>query len=142
MRPAKSCFHYYLHLIIETNLGNRCIITTSYNLLNTKIFLQMSSQGPTECPRDLVTERTGNREVKIRGNPMHSGYSTSVETVNDFFLNTNALQKLRPLKNRINVKTSSNHKQFSHGRKKMREKYIQQLLTTIPPICFMVLHKT
>ena len=38
----------------------------------------------------------------------------------------------RALKNRMNVKTSSNHKEFSHGQKKLHEQYIQQLLTTIP----------
>ena len=84
-------------------------------------------------PGDLVTEVTVNREVKIRGGLMRGGYSTSVETVDDFILNTHALAKLRrALKYRINVKTSSNHKEFSHGQKKMHEQYFQQLLKSIP----------
>ena len=41
------------------------------------------------------------------------------------------LAKLRrALKNRMNVKTSDNHKEFSHRQKKYMN--IQQLLTTIP----------
>ena len=47
---------------------------------------------------------------------MRGGYSTSVETIDDFILDTHALAKLRrALKNRMNVKTSTNHKEFSHG---------------------------
>ena len=42
---------------------------------------------------------------------MRRSYSTSVEAVDVFILNTHALAKLRrPLKNRMNVKISSNHK--------------------------------
>ena len=79
-------------------------------------------------PGDLVTEVTVNQEVKIGG-----GYSTSIETLDNFFFNTHALEKLwRALKNRMNVKTSSNHKEFSRAQKKVLEHYIQQLLTTIP----------
>ena len=44
-------------------------------------------------PGDLVTEVTVNQEVKIRDSPMRGGYSTSVETVDDFILNTHALTK-------------------------------------------------
>ena len=84
-------------------------------------------------PGDLVTEVTVNREVKIRSGLMRGGYSTSIETVDDFILNTHALAKLRrALKYRINVKTSSNHKEFAHGQKKMHERYFQQLLKSIP----------
>ena len=61
-------------------------------------------------PGDLVTEVTVNREVKIRCGTMQDGYSTSVEAIDDFILNTHCLAKLRrALKNRMNVKTSSNH---------------------------------
>ena len=63
---------------------------------------------------------------------MRVGCSTFVEAINDFILNTHAFTKLRrPLNNRMNVKTSSNYKEFSHGQKKMHEQYIQQLLITI-----------
>ena len=64
---------------------------------------------------------------------MRGSYSTTVEILDDFILKTHALAKLRhALKNRMNVKTSSNHKEFSHGQKKMHEQHIQKLLTTIP----------
>ena len=63
---------------------------------------------------------------------MRVGCSTFVEAIDDFILNTHAFTKLRrALKNRMNVKTSSNYKEFSHGQKKMHEQYIQQLLITI-----------
>ena len=63
---------------------------------------------------------------------MRGGYSTSVEAADDFILNTHTLSKLRRvLKNRMNVETSSIHKEFSYGAKEMHEQYIQQLLTTI-----------
>ena len=82
---------------------------------------------------DLVTEVTVNQEVKTRGGPMRDGYNTSVEDADDFILSTHSLAKLRrALKNRMNVKTSSNLKEFSQGPKKMHEQYIQQLLATIP----------
>ena len=59
---------------------------------------------------------------------MRGGYSTFVEAIDDFILNTHALAKLRrALKNRMNVKTSTNHKEFSQGRKKIPEQYIKQL---------------
>ena len=85
-------------------------------------------------PGDLDTEVTINPEVKIRGGPC--GYSKSLETVDDFKLNTHVSAKLRRAqKNRMNVKTSDNHKEFWHGQKKkkkeIREQEIQQLLTTI-----------
>ena len=83
-------------------------------------------------PGDLVTEVTVNREVKIRDGPKRGGYRTSVEAVDDFILKTRALEKpLGALKSRMDVKTSCNHKEFSHGPKKMHEQYIQQFLTTI-----------
>ena len=57
----------------------------------------------SSIPGDLVTEVTVNQEVKIRGSPMRDGYSTSVEAVGDFILNTHALAKLRRLlKNSMN----------------------------------------
>ena len=73
-------------------------------------------------PGDLVTEVTVNREVKIRSGHMRGSYSTTLEAVDDFILNTHALAKLRRgLKSRMNVKTSSSHKEFSHGQKKIHE---------------------
>ena len=62
-------------------------------------------------PGDLDTEVTISPEVKIHGGPC--GYSKSLETVDDFKLNTHVSAKLRRAqKNRMNVKTSDNHKEF------------------------------
>ena len=36
----------------------------------------------------------------------------------------------------MKVKTSDNHKGFSHGQKKIYERFIQQLLTAIPTVLF------
>ena len=73
---------------------------------------------------------------------MRGDYSTYLETVDDFILNTHALAKLRrALKNSMNVKTSSNHREFSHGQKERHEQYIQQLLTTISTDPFMIFHE-
>ena len=66
-------------------------------------------------PGGLITEVTVNREVKNRDGPMRDSYKTSVEAIDGFILNTHAVAKLqRTLKNKMNVKTSTNHKEFSH----------------------------
>ena len=68
---------------------------------------------------------------------MRVGYGTSVQAADDFILNVHTLAKpWRALKNRMKLKTSCNHKEFSHGQKKMIEQYIQQLLTAIPTDSF------
>ena len=92
----------------------------------------LSGRKFSTIPGDLVTEVTVNREVKVRGGPMRGGYSTSGETVDDFVLNTHSIAKLRrALKNKMNMKTSSQHKEFSHGQKKLHEQYVTQLLSNI-----------
>ena len=68
----------------------------------------------------LATEVIVNREVNIRGDPKRGGYNTFVEAIDYFALNTNALAKLRfLLMNRLRVKTSDNHREFSYGLKKI-----------------------
>ena len=53
---------------------------------------------------------------------MQGNCSTSLEAVDDFILNALVLTKLqRALKNRTNVKTSSNHKEFSQGQKNKKK---------------------
>ena len=63
-------------------------------------------------PRELVTEVTINREVKVRGGPMRGGQSTSIDAENDFILNSHMLAEL---KNKINSKTDPNHKKLTTG---------------------------
>ena len=54
----------------------------------------------------LATEAIVNREVNIRGDPKQGGYNTSVEAIDYFVLNTNALPKLRfLLMKRLRAKT-------------------------------------
>ena len=92
----------------------------------------LSGRKFSTIPGDLVTEVTVNREVKIRGGPMRGGYSTSEEAVDDFVLNTHSLAKLRrALKDKMNMKTSSQHKEFSQGQKRLHEQYIMQLINNI-----------
>ena len=80
----------------------------------------LSGRKFSTIPSDLVTEVTVNREVKIRGGPMRGGYSTSGDAVDDFVLTTHSLAKLRSaLKNKMHMQTSNQHKEFSHGQKKM-----------------------
>ena len=70
---------------------------------------------------------TVDREITIHCGLMRVGYSTSVQAADDFILNIHTLAKpWRALKNRMKLKTSCNHKEFSHGQKKMIEQYIQQ----------------
>ena len=78
-------------------------------------------------PGDLVKEITVNWEVKIGGGPMRGDYSTSVEAVNGFILNTHALTKLqRPWKHLEIAINSLKNKRKTH------KQNIQQLLTIIP----------
>ena len=63
-------------------------------------------------PGDLFTEVTINRQVKVKSGPMRCSYSTSIDAETDFILNFHILAKLRKeLKNKMNLKTDSNHKE-------------------------------
>ena len=92
--------------------------TLKHNISSTYIQLKTYQMGAgltgrklSTFPGDLDTEVTINPEVKIHGGPC--GYSKSLETVDDFKLNTHVSAKLRRAqKNRMNVKTSDNHKEF------------------------------
>ena len=63
---------------------------------------------------------------------MRGGYSTSHEAVDNFVMNTHALAKLRlALKEKMDLKTSCLHKEFTHGQMKLHENYIQNLLASL-----------
>ena len=52
---------------------------------------------------------TINREVKVRGEAMRGGYSTSIDADNGFILNSLILGKLRKeLESKMNLKTTKN----------------------------------
>ena len=59
----------------------------------------------------MVTEIAIYREVKVRVNPIRDDHGASVNAEN-FILNSHMLPKLKKeLKNKINLKTESNHKE-------------------------------
>ena len=70
---------------------------------------------------DLVTEYF-NRETKGKAAPFSLGYSTDIELVNKWVSNTHIHAKLRmKMRDKLNMKTSSTHKEFTEGGKKTRE---------------------
>ena len=78
---------------------------------------------------DLIIERTINREVKVRGGPMQGGYSTSLSAMNKFVKNTHHLAKLRAaLRRKLNVLTSSKHKETTSSGKRIHENTITQMV--------------
>ena len=80
---------------------------------------------------DLVKEVTITREVKVIGGPMRVGYSTK-NAKNDFILNYHILAKLRKeLKNKMNLKTVSNHKESTPGAIKKHEEQIAGLIGSL-----------
>ena len=83
-------------------------------------------------PGDLVTEITINREVKVRGEPMRGGYSTSFDAENDFLLNSHILAELRKeLKGNMRLKTASTHNEDTYGEMQRHEEQIKSLLKNL-----------
>ena len=120
-------YHHYELKSLEANNAS------AYEQLKTYgMGASLSGKKFSTIPGDLVTEVTVNREVKVRGGPMRGGYSTSGEAVDDFVLNTHSIAKLRrALKNKMNIKTSNAHKEFSHGQIKLHEQQITCLISNI-----------
>ena len=78
---------------------------------------------------DLITETTINREVKVRGGPMQGGFSTDVKTVDTFLKTSHIVADLRgKLKERLNVLSTSSHKETTKGAKKKHEEMINSLV--------------
>ena len=83
-------------------------------------------------PGDLVNEEAINREVIVRGGPVSGGYSTSIDTENDFILNSHILAKLRKeFKNKMNFKTDSNFKEPTPGEIRKHEEQIARLIRSL-----------
>ena len=75
-------------------------------------------------PGDLVTEVAIYKEVKDRAGPMRGGHSASINAEN-FILNSHMLPKRKKeLKNKMNLKTESYHKESSPGENKKHEEQI------------------
>ena len=82
-------------------------------------------------PRDLVTEVAIYREVKVRDGPMRGGHSASINAEN-FILNSHMLPKLKKeLKNKINLKTESYHKESTPGENEKHEEQIAELIGSL-----------
>ena len=78
---------------------------------------------------DFITEVTVNREVKVRGCPMQGGFSTSLKAEDAFVKTSHLMAKLRTaLKDKLNVMTTSTHKETTQGAKKEHEKTVQALV--------------
>lgn len=78
---------------------------------------------------DFITEVTVNREVKVRGGPMQGGFSTSLKAEDAFIKTSHLMAKLRTaLKDKLNVMTTSTHKETTQGAKKEHEKTVQALV--------------
>ena len=100
-RQNYSRYLMYHHFELQALKHSNSSYRKGASLTGTKFFTILG---------DLVAEVNVNRGVKIRGGPMRDDYSISVEAVDDFNLNTHDLAKLQhALKNRMNVKKSSNH---------------------------------
>ena len=79
-------------------------------------------------PGDLVTEVAIHKEVKDRAGPMRGGHSASIN-VENFILNSHMLPKLKKeLKNKMNLKTESYHKESTPGENKKHEEQIAELI--------------
>eukprot|EP00794_Sanderia_malayensis_P002977 gene2977-3431_t len=77
---------------------------------------------------DLITEVTINREVKVRGRPMQGGFSTNERTTDAFIKTSHIIANIRgKLKEKLNVLTSSVHKETTFGSRTENEKAVSNL---------------
>ena len=92
----------------------------------------LSGQAFSTIHGDLITETTINKETKVRGGPMRGGFSTSEET-NDAFIKTSHLMaKIRSaLKEKLNVLTTSVHKEVTPGARLRHDRIVGSLKRTL-----------
>ncbi len=77
---------------------------------------------------DLITEVTINREVKVRGGPMQGGFSTNERTTDAFIKTSRIIANIRgKLKEKLNVLTSSVHKETTFGLRTENKKAVSNL---------------
>ena len=76
---------------------------------------------------DYITETTINREVKVRGGPMHGGYSTSLRANDTFVKTSHLMAEVRSaLKEKLHVLTSSSHKETTPGESRREELKVEE----------------
>ena len=119
------------HQNFSRYLTNYHVELTNLPLKNLSAYKDLQAYGigaTISIPRDLVTEATINREVKVHGGPMRGGYSTSFDAENDFVLNSLILAELRKeLKSKMSLKTASTHKEAIYGEMQRHKEQIQSL---------------
>ena len=80
---------------------------------------------------DLVTEYF-NPETKGTAGPFRLGYSNNVDLVNNWVGTAHIHAKLRiAMREKLNIKTSSTHKEVTEGGKKKHDTHVKSLKETI-----------
>lgn len=78
---------------------------------------------------DYITEVTVNREVKVRGGPLHGGYSTSLKAEDAFIKTSHLMAKVRAaLKEKLSILTTSVHKEVTDGARREHEKTVESMV--------------
>ena len=81
---------------------------------------------------DLITETTINRKVKVRGGPMRGGYSTSLPNIDTFIKTSHLMAKIRrKMKEKLNVLTTSVHKELTPGARKHHDAVVSKLASKV-----------
>ena len=89
----------------------------------------MSGKPSCTIHGDLITETTINRVVKVRGGPKQGRYSTSEQTTDTFIKTSHIMAKLRAtLKERLDILTSSTHKEINIGARRQHDNMVQGLV--------------
>ena len=136
---------YYVQYLTQHHVG-----LTNLSFTKPQVFSDLEIFGPgvslsgnkfSTIPGDLVTEVAIYREVKVRGGPMRGGpmrggpmrggHSDSINAEN-FILNSHMLPKLKKeLKNKMNLKTESYHKESTPRENKKHEEQIAELIGSL-----------
>ena len=126
---------YYVQYLSQHHVG-----LTNLSFTKPQAFSDLEIFGPgvslsgnkfSTIPGDLVTEVAIYREVKVRVGPMRGGHSASINAEN-FILNSHMLPKLKKeLKNKINLKTESYHKESTPGENEKHEEQIAELIGSL-----------
>ena len=101
------------------------------DLVQSRFGGSMSGEPFSRIHGDLITKTKINRELKVRGGPMHDGYSTSEQTTDTFIKTSHIMAKLiATLKERLDILTSSTHKEINieQGLVRQLDKYLDPFL--------------
>ena len=77
----------------------------------------------------LITETTNNRKVEVRSGPKQGGYSTNEQKTDTLIKTSHIMAKLRAtLKERLDILTSSTHKEINIGARLQHDNIVQGLV--------------